>query len=180
MNTCGGVELVEVGVPKHTFSLSRVCVFSHTSTSRAVKYTLSFLGPCGINGPRIPRFIFVAEFVFAHQRDPNIGRQQQAGRCGRKTGGGKRGVGGGHGRQEELFRDRWEDGGKWTKGNERQIKLQPVDYIWCIIYTYMWGAGGLLLPLILRLIKTAPTFLLNHPASQRTKHFYQCLYLGKQ
>lgn len=24
------------------------------------------------------------------------------------------------------------------------------------------------------------TFLLNHPASQRTKHFYQCLYLGKQ
>ena len=37
-----------------------------------------------------------------------------------------------------------------------------------------------LLPLLLRLIKTAPTFLLNHPASHRTKHFYQCLYLGKQ
>lgn len=33
---------------------------------------------------------------------------------------------------------------------------------------------------LLRLIKTAPTFLLNHQASQRTKHFYQCLFLGKQ
>lgn len=47
-----------------------------------------------------------------------------------------------------------------------------------------WGVGGRgggrLLPLLLRLIKTAPTFLLNHPTSQRTKHFYQCLYLGKQ
>lgn len=39
---------------------------------------------------------------------------------------------------------------------------------------------GRLLPLLLRLIKTAPTFLLNHSASQRTKHFYQCLYLRKQ
>lgn len=43
-----------------------------------------------------------------------------------------------------------------------------------------WVVGEKLLPLLLRLIKTAPTFLLNHPASQRTKHFYQCLYLGKQ
>lgn len=47
-----------------------------------------------------------------------------------------------------------------------------------------WVGRGLvgerLLPLLLRLIKTAPTFLLNHPASQRTKHFYQCLYLDKQ
>lgn len=40
--------------------------------------------------------------------------------------------------------------------------------------------GERLLPLLLRLIKTAPTFLLNHPASPRTKHFYQCLFLGKQ
>lgn len=39
---------------------------------------------------------------------------------------------------------------------------------------------GRLLPLLLKLIKTASTFLLNHSASQRTKHFYQCLYLGKQ
>lgn len=42
------------------------------------------------------------------------------------------------------------------------------------------GEGVVVLPLLLRLIKTAPTFLLNHPTSQRTKHFYQCLYLGKQ
>lgn len=28
--------------------------------------------------------------------------------------------------------------------------------------------------------QAAPTFLPNHPASQRTKHFYQCLYLVKQ
>lgn len=42
------------------------------------------------------------------------------------------------------------------------------------------GSGERLLPLLLRLIKTAPTFFLNHPASQRTKHFYQCLYFVKQ
>lgn len=41
-------------------------------------------------------------------------------------------------------------------------------------------SGERLLPLLQRLIKTAPTFLLNHSASQRTKHFYQCLYLRKQ
>lgn len=66
---------------------------------------------------------------------------------------------------------------------------QGVLGVWCGCSWRTWRVrrrvgsglvGERLLPLLLRLIKTAPTFLLNQPASQRTKHFYQCLYLGKQ
>lgn len=55
--------------------------------------------------------------------------------------------------------------------------------MWLLLLRRWVGRGPVgerLLPLLLRLIKTAPTFLLNHPASQRIKHFYQCLYLDKQ
>lgn len=80
------------------------------------------------------------------------------------------------------FNSRW-----GRKGWEGAVG-ERIWWVWCgcswrkrgLSRTGGWVSGERLLPLLLRLIKTAPTFFLNHPASQRTKHFSQCLYFVKQ